>query len=312
MKDSIELSIVVPAYNEEDNVVLLYDQLKDVLRRLKKSYEVIFIDDGSKDNTFKKLKLLHEKDKRIKVIRFRKNFGKAAALSAGFSKSRGEIIITMDADLQDDPKEIPRFLDSINKGYDLVVGWKQKRKDPITKKIASKVFNLFIRTMNKIRIHDSDCNFRAIKKFIVKDISIYSGLYRYIPLIAYNQGAKVGEIKVVHHPRKHGKSKYGFERLLNGSLDLLTIKFLLSFNKRPLHLFGGVGLLFFLLGFIIGAYLIYVKYFFNELIGNRPLLILSLLLIVLGIQFISTGLIGEMITSTTHEPEKQYAIMEEL
>ena len=311
-KQKIQLNIIIPAYNEEKSMFPLYDMLTSVLKRLNKAYEIIFIDDGSTDNTFRNLKKINEKDKNVRLIQFMGHFEKAAALSAGFSKTRGDVIITMDSDLQDDPEEIPRFLKKLDEGYDLVVGWKYKRKDPLTKVIASKVFNFFVRIATKINVHDSDCNFRAIKKEVLKNISVYSGLYRYIPSIANSKGYKVGEIKIAHHPRKYGKSKYGFGRIFGGLLDLLTIKFLLSYNRRPLHLFGGIGILFSALGFIVGFYLLYLKYFFDSPIRDRPLLILALLLIVLGIQFISIGLIGEMVVNTSQRDKDQYIIKREL
>jgi len=312
MKQKIQISIVMPAYNEEKNIFPLYNKLTSVLKKLKKRYELIFVDDGSTDYTFKNLKKINENDSNVKVIQFMRHFEKAAALSAGFSKAKGDIIITMDADLQDNPEEIPKFLNKLDKGYDLVIGWRYKRKDPLTKIIVSKIFNFFVRLLTRIKVHDSDCNFRAMKREVIKNIDVYSGLYRYIPFIASKKGYKISEIKVTHHPRKFGKSKYGFIRLYKGFLDLLTIKFLLSYNKRPLHLFGGIGILFFALGSIIGLYLLHMKYFLGGLIKDRPLLILALLLIVLGIQFISIGLIGEMITFTNQKREKQYIIKREL
>jgi glycosyltransferase involved in cell wall biosynthesis len=308
----VELSLVIPAFNEEKNVSLLYEKLKPILDKLNRSYEIIYVDDGSTDQTFSMLEQLHQKDQNVKVIQFRRNFQKAAALSAGFFRAKGSIIITMDADLQDNPDEIPKFLDQINNGSDLVVGWKYKRKDSWTKTVPSKIFNILVRSLTGIKIHDSDCNFRAMKADVIKDMNIYSGLYRYIPSIASSHGAKIDEIKVVHHSRKFGKSKYGFGRLFKGVFDLLTVKFLLSYAKRPLHFFGGIGTFLFFVGFVLGFYLLYLKYFLNLLIGSRPLLILSLLFIILGAQFISIGLIGEMITSNSYQPEKQYTIKREL
>jgi len=309
---NIDLSIVIPSYNEEKNIPILYNELNRVLARLNKKYEIIFIDDGSTDRTFENLQSIHNKDKNVRVIKFQGNSEKAAALSAGFSKAKGNIIITMDADLQDDPNEIPRFVQKLNEGYDLVVGWKHKRKDPITKVISSKIFNFLVRRLTKIRLHDCDCNFRAMKKEVIQNINLYSGLYRYIPSLAKSKGYKLGEIKVTHHKRKFGKSKYGVGRLYKGFLDLVTIKFLLSYNKKPLHFFGGVGILFAILGFITGIYLLYLKYFLRLPIGNRPALILAVLLIVLGIQFISIGLIGEMIVNSNQKKEEQYVIKKEL
>lgn len=231
----VDLSIIIPAYNEQKNVILLYKTLKDVLNSLKKSYEIIYIDDGSTDNTFNELKELHQKDKKVKVIKFTQNFKKAAALSAGFEHARGNIVITIDADLQDDPKEIPRFLDKLNEGYDLVVGWKYPRLDPITKTFPSKIFNFLVRKLTKTNIHDMNCNFRAIKHEVLPKLNLYNGLYRYIPILVFCQGYKITEIKVKHHPRKFGKSKYGFTRIFRGFFDLIILKVLLIRLKRGIN-----------------------------------------------------------------------------
>ena len=296
----IELSIIIPAYNEAKNVTLLKNRLTIVLDKIdKKNHEIIFIDDGSKDKTYQELKELHKKDKKVKIIRFKRNFGKAAALSAGFELAKGKLILTMDADLQDDPREIPRLLNKLGKGYDLVVGWKYKRKDPyITKVIPSKIFNFLVRKLTKIKLHDSDCNFRLMKKEVLDNLAIYGGLYRYIPSLTASKGYRIGEIKVRHNPRKHGKSKFGFTRLFKGTFDLITIKYLISYSQSPLYFFGGIGLFFESIGFILGLYLLHVKLILKELIGTRPLLFLVILLIILGIQLISLGLIAEMIVHT--------------
>ncbi|MBD3310497.1 glycosyltransferase [Candidatus Woesearchaeota archaeon] len=312
MTEKTELSIVIPAYNEQDNVIPLYGELKKVLESLGKSFEIIFVDDGSTDRTLQNIKELHEKDERVKALSFSKNFQKAAALSAGFDNAKGRVIITMDADLQDDSNEIPGFLAKLEQGYDLVVGWKHKRKDSFAKKIPSRIFNLLIRLFTGTRVHDCDCNFRAIREEAVKDLNIYGGLYRYIPVLVKNKGHKVGEIKVNHRPRKHGKSKYGFNRLFKGAFDLVTIKFLTSYNNRPLHLFGGLGAMMSLAGIAIGAYLSVIRLYYGEPIGGRPLLLLGVLLILMGTQLISMGLIGEMIANTYQRTEHKYVIRERL
>jgi glycosyltransferase involved in cell wall biosynthesis len=227
---------------------------------------------------------------------------KAAALSAGFSEATGDIVFTMDADLQDDPEEIPNFINKINQGHDMVSGWKIRRKDPISKTIPSKFFNWLTSLTTGVKVHDSNCGFKAYKKEVVKNINIYGELHRYIPAIAYWKGYKVGEVKVVHHARKFGKSKYGVERLMKGFFDLITVKFLTRYAKRPLHLFGFLGVLCFLVGFITGIYL--VAGWFNGIgIGNRPLLMLCVLFIVTGIQLISIGLLGEMINSSSRKDD---------
>lgn len=305
-----DLSIVIPAYNEEKNIIPLYNELKEVLNKLKKSYEIIFVDDGSRDKTFKVLKNISTADKNIKVIRFQRNFKKAAALSAGFDESKGNIIITMDADLQDNPKEIPNLIRNLNNGYDLVVGWKYKRSDHLLKRINSKVFNILVRLLTKVKVHDCDCNFRAMKRDVVKNLNIYGGLYRYIPIVAHHQGYDVGEVKVVHRPRKSGKSKYGVTRLFTGFFDLVTIKFLLSYEKSPMHLFAIPGSVLSVIGFLIAIYLAFIRIFLKIKIGERPLLVLAILLIVLGIQFISIGLIGEMIIKK--EKEVRYIIKDKI
>jgi len=304
----IELSVVIPVCNEENNIEVLYYKLIRALNKIKKSYEIIFVDDGSNDNSFKVIKKLSEKDKNIMIIQFQKNFGKSAALSSGFKIAKGSLIITMDGDLQDDPDEIPRFLEEI-KNYDLVVGWKYKRKDPLSKRFFSLLFNTLVRLLIKLNIHDSNCGFKIYKKKVIDNINLYGELHRYIPALAYWSGFKVGEIKIKHYPRIYGKSKYGAGRLFKGFLDLITIKFLMTYGKRPLHLFGFIGFLCFLLGTIIGLDLTYL-WFKGEGIGNRPLLMLGILLIVIGIQFVSLGLLGEMISSA--QKKKSYIIKEEI
>jgi len=292
------ISIVIPVYNEEESIEALYKELKSVLDNIKKTYEIIFVDDGSTDKSFEILEKLHNEDKKVKVIKFRRNFGKSSAIDAGFKNARGEIVFTMDADLQDDPKEIPRFLDKINEGFDLVVGWKYNRKDPYTKRIPSKIFNYLLMYLTGINIHDSNCCFKAYKKNVTDTLSIYGELHRYIPVLVHWKGFKITEIRVNHRPRMYGKSKYGVMRLFKGFLDLITVKFLTAYAGSPLYLFGTSGFIFSIIGFLAGLYLLYEKYILNKLIGERPLLLLSILFVLIGIQFIFMGLIGEMITST--------------
>ncbi len=294
----MDLSIIIPVYNEEGNIKPLYNQLSLVLRKLSEDYEIIFVDDGSTDRTLEHLYQLHRKDEHICVIQFQRNFGKAAALMAGFKHARGNIIITMDGDLQDDPKEIPRFIRKIKEGYDLVSGWKFKRKDPITKTIPSKFFNWLTATLTKVRLHDMNCGFKAYRKEVVQNLRIYGELHRYVPVLAYWKGYKIGEIKVHHHPRVHGRSKYGVERLIKGFLDLITVKYLMSYTDRPLHFFGPIGLLSTLAGFIIGLYIIILRILTGSIQARYPLLLMGVLLIVIGVQFISLGLLGELIVST--------------
>jgi glycosyltransferase involved in cell wall biosynthesis len=306
----MELSIVIPAYNEEKNIPAIYNHVSSVLKKLKKTYEIIFVNDGSTDKTLFELKRLRNSDKKVKIISFTKNFKKASALAAGLKSASGKVIITMDADLQDNPSEIPNLLEKLQHKYDMVVGWKYPRKDPIHKIVASKIFNLFVRILTRLKIHDCDCNFRAMKKEVVPHLEIYSGLYRYIPVIAHQKGFKIGEAKVKHQKRIHGKSKYSATRLYTGFFDLITIKFLMEYNKKPLHFFGSLGSIFLSLGMATGFYLLYLKLILDQSIGQRPLLILTILLIFLGTQFISIGLIGEMITSTNQKKKEDYIIKE--
>ena len=300
----IGISIVVPVFNEEENLPELYSELEKILKKLNKSYEIIFVDDGSTDNSFKVLNEIKKKDRNVKIIKLRRNFGKSTALSIGLKKAQGEIIITLDADLQDNPNEIPKFLKKIDEGYDLVVGWRFKRKDPITKKLPSKIFNWLTSILTGIKIHDFNCCFKAFRKEVAKNIKIYGELHRYIPVLAFWKGYRIAEVKVDHRPRKYGKSKYGVMRLVSGFLDLITVKFLITYAKKPLHFFGIIGFLSLIIGFLIGIYLLYVKYILNQLIGDRPLLLLSVLLVLVGLQFIFMGLIGEMITSATGKTEE--------
>ena len=308
----VELSIVIPVHNEEKNVEELHEKLITVLSSLKKNHEIIFVDDGSTDNTFEVLRNLYnsQHDGVLKVIRFRRNFGKSAALSAGFKLADGNIIITMDGDLQDDPTEIPNFIEKRNEDYDLIVGWKFNRKDPLSKKIPSKIFNKLTSTLSGLSLHDFDCGFKTYRKEVVKNLRIYGELHRYIPALVHWMGYRVGEIKVKHHPRRFGKTKYGASRLIKGFLDLITVTFLTQYTKRPLHLFGVLGLSSSFVSFILGLYLLYVKYGLGLKIGDRPLLLLVILLVILGIQLISIGLLGEMIVSTTKQPKEGYNIKE--
>lgn len=316
MEDKIEetpkptdISIVIPVYNEEENIGELYAKLSDVLHTITENYEIIFVDDGSTDNTFKVFRTLYKHDGFLKVIRFRRNFGKTAALSAGFKLAEGNIIITMDGDLQDDPLEIPHFIEKLEE-YDLIVGWKFNRKDPITKKIPSKIFNKLTAMLSGLNLHDFDCGFKAYRKEVVKNLNIYGELHRYIPALVHWRGYRVGEIKVKHHARKFGKTKYGVARLVKGFLDLITVTFLMQYIRRPFHLFGVLGLSSSFVSFILGLYLLYVKYGLGQNIGARPLLSFAILLALLGIQLISLGLLGELIVSTTKQPEECYNIRE--
>jgi glycosyltransferase involved in cell wall biosynthesis len=296
-----ELSILIPALNERDSLPLLHAELTAILRPLGKTYEIVVVDDGSTDGTTEYCRELVSQDPTVVHIELRRCFGKAMALQAGFRAARGDVIITMDADLQDDPKEIPRFLEMLDQGYDLVSGWKENRKDPIGKTLPSKFFNFVTSRMSGLHLKDFNCGFKAYRRDVIEDLDVYGELYRYIPVVVHAKGFKVGELPVAHRARRYGSSKYGLERFIRGPMDLLTILFLVGFRKRPLHLFGQIGVLIGGLGFVINGYLA-VLWFLGYGIGDRPLLMLGTLLIIVGIQMLVFGLLGEMIAASTHNP----------
>jgi glycosyltransferase involved in cell wall biosynthesis len=305
MNYMVGLSIIIPVYNEEESLPELYGELRKVLSGVGGEYEVIFVDDGSADKSYEILKGLKEKDDSVKVIRFRKNFGQSAALDAGFRHAAGSVIVSMDADLQNDPKDIPKLLKKLEEGFDLVCGWRYKRKDSLSKKIPSAVSNILRKLLTGEKIHDSGCTLRAYTRESLTDLYLYGEMHRYIPALVAWKGYRVGEVKVSHRPRKHGKTKYGAGRLLRGFLDLITVKFLLTYDSRPMHLFGIPGIVSAFLGFLISLYMAYVRLIVGEGISNRPLLMLGVLLMVLGAQFISLGLLGELVISRyLREPSK--------
>lgn len=305
----IELSIVIPIYNEVDSFPLLYEQLCAVLEEIGKGCEVIFVDDGSTDASFSELERLADLDDRVKAMQFRRNFGKASALMAGFREANGDFVVTMDGDLQDDPTEIPRFLDELEKGpFDLVSGWKYPRRDPLSKTVPSLLFNLVTSVLGGIKLHDFNCGFKAYRREVIEDISVYGELYRYIPVMAHWKGYRVGEIRIRHHVRRFGRSKYGASRILRGFFDLLTVLFLTRYVRRPLHLFGLAGLMSFFVGTGISAYLTVLWFTGERPIGDRPLLTLGVLLIIIGVQFFTLGLIAELVTSVLASDHPQYSI----
>lgn len=291
----MKLSFVIPVYNEAESLELLYREIKENI--VENQYELIFIDDGSTDESYTVLEKLAQADENVKVIKFRRNFGKSEGLNAGFKAAQGDIIFTMDADLQDDPKEIPKFLQKLSEGYDLVTGWKIKRKDPITKTWPSRIFNAVVSSSFDLKLHDYNCGFKAYKKAVIKNLDIYGEMHRYIPALAEAKGFKVAELPVHHRKREFGKTKFGSERYLRGFLDLLTVKLVTGYVRSPLYLFGRIGTTFSLLGFIIALYLSVLKLGFGQPLYNRPLLYLSTLLIIVGIQFFSIGLLGELIVN---------------
>lgn len=305
----MDISIVIPTYNEEENLEVLYEELKPVMESLNKSYEIIFIDDGSNDKTFKILKSIHAKDKAVKIIKFRKNFGQTAALSAGFENADGDVLISIDSDLQNDPADIPKLLEKLNRGYDLVTGWRHERRDPISKRISSKIANWLREKLIKENIHDSGCTLRAYKKEVVKDLKLYGEMHRYIPALVHAKGFRVDEIKVKHRERKHGKTKYGFTRIAKGFLDLLYIKFWLDYSTRPLHVFGSLGLFQYILSFLIFIEQI-IKAVIVKKLELGPLLLLSVLLLITGTLFILFGFLSEIQIRIYYEKigEKPYDI----
>ena len=312
-EDRMSLSIIIPVFNEEENIPHLVKGLKTAFAGIKTDYEVIFIDDGSTDNTLEVLKDIHKAGNNIKIIEFRRNFGQTAAISAGFDYSKGDVIITMDGDLQNDPEDIPLLLKKIDEGYDIVSGWRIDRKDPFfTKKLPSKISNWLASKLTGVRLHDFGCTLKAFRREVVEQINLYGEMHRYIPALASWMGISIAEVRVRHHPRQHGKSKYGIARLMRGLLDLITVKFLLSYSTRPLQLFGIPGIISFIIGIVIGAYLAIERLVFGMSIANRPLLLLAVLLIFLGGQFIMTGLLGEIITRTYYEVQGKpiYAVKE--
>jgi glycosyltransferase involved in cell wall biosynthesis len=302
-------------HNEADNVAPLHREITTAVGGHGKSAEIIYIDDGSTDGTWKQLATVHragaDGGPRVRVIRLRRRFGKASALAAGFDVARGGIVLTMDGDLQDDPREIPRFLAKLDEGCDMVSGWKRKRRDPFTKVVASRIFNRVTSLLTGIHIHDFNCGFKAYRSELVRDLNLYGGMHRYIPVLAHAKGYRVDEIVVEHRARQRGKSKYGAGRLATGFLDLLTVVLLTGYASRPLHFFGGSGLVAFLSGSGICAYMAVEWFMGNRPIGNRPLLLLGILLMILGIQLISTGLVGELIVSRSGSQREQYSIAEQ-
>ncbi len=308
----IFISFVIPTKNEEGSVSILYNEIIEVMEKLGYPFEIIFVDDGSTDLTFEKLKELHQRDKRVKVIKLRGNCGKSMALQAGFEYSKGEIVFTLDGDLQDNTKEIPNFLEELENGYDLVSGWKKKRYDPMTKVIPSKIFNYLARRLTGVNIHDTNCGFKVYKREVIQNLNLYGELYRFIPIIASKQNFNVGEIVVEHRPRQFGKTKFGWGRTIKGFLDLITIFFLTSYLNRPGHFFGTLGLISFFFGFLIGIYITYLRLTTGSIQFRQPLLFLGMLLMIIGIQFISTGLLAEMLISTKQKFDSKRFVKETL
>lgn len=301
----IKVSVVIPLYNEEENVTELYQRLKSVLGKLEGAHEMIFVDDGSVDRTFGLLQEIQAYDGNVVAISLRRNFGQTAGFAAGFDYARGDVIITMDGDLQNDPSDIPLFLDVI-KDCDIVSGWRKDRKDPfISRRLPSVMANWIISRVTGVRLHDYGCSLKAYRRDVIKNLRLYGELHRFIPAVANWYGVKIAEVETTHHPRLRGKSKYGISRTIRVLLDLITVKFLLSFSTKPLQFFGPVGLLSSAGGFLISLYLSMEKFIRGRDIGGRPLLLLGALLIIVGIQFIGMGLLGELLVRVYHETQKK-------
>ncbi len=309
------ISVVVPVHNEERSVALLLDEVDSALQPLGTPWETIFVDDGSTDGSYAALTRLHAAHGNVSVVRLRRNFGKAAALAAGFAAAHGEVIVTIDGDLQDDPAEIPKLLVKLDEGFDLVSGWKTRRRDPLLRRTLSRIFNRVSGWISGVRLHDMNCGLKAYRAEVVRGLRLYGELHRFIPVLAHHRGYRIAELPVNHRPRDYGRSRYGLERYLRGFLDLLTVSFIGRYRHRPLHLFGGLGLALSTAGAGILVYLTVVKAM-GHAIGGRPLLILGVLLVVVGIQVFSLGLITELITShheeRTSERERAEAIVEEI
>jgi glycosyltransferase involved in cell wall biosynthesis len=294
------ISVVVPLLNEEHTLETLYREIADAFEPLGHEFEVVFVDDGSTDGSLSVLTRLHDEVSNVVVVHLRRNFGKAAALQAGFLEARGDVVVTIDADLQDDPGEIAKLLAKLDEDFDLVSGWKTRRSDPFTRRLFSRIFNWTTGVISGVRLHDVNCGLKAYRADVLQGMRIYGELHRFIPVLAAYRGFRIAEIPVNHRPRQHGSSRYGPERYLRGFFDLLSVTFMGRYRYRPLHLFGGIGLLMGALGFIILTYLS-VMWFWGQGIGGRPLFTLGVLLMVVGIQFVSLGLLSELITSQHEE-----------
>jgi len=300
----MNLSIVVPVYNEEANLEPLVQEIKSVLEPTGTDYEIIIVDDGSSDGSYPLLSRLYRKDPRLKILCLKRNFGQTAAVAAGFAHAQGKVIIAMDGDGQNDPGDIPALLKKLEEGYDLVSGWRFPRADPfLSRRLPSQIANRLISWITQVKLHDYGCTLKALRREIAQDLKLYGEMHRFIPAMAYERGAKIAEIQVHHRPRRWGKSKYGIARTFRVILDLVTVKFLLSYSTRPLHIFGLIGLSSGAIGFVTAVYLAIQKIFYGIDIGGRPLLLLAALLILIGVQFISMGLLGEMLARTYHESQ---------
>jgi len=310
---SPDLTVVIPVYNEAANLPQLHDELSGTLETWGRPYELLFVDDGSTDGSFEVLARLQADDPRMRIIRFRRNFGQTAAFAAGFAHARGTVIVTADGDLQNDPRDIPSLVARLEEGFDIVVGWRKDRKDPfLNRRLPSMLANRLISVATGVRLHDYGCSLKAFRATIVKPIRLYGEMHRFLPAIASEFGVRIAEIEVNHRPRRHGRSNYGITRTVRVLLDLLTVKFLLSYSTRPLQIFGLVGIVMGGAGLAVTLYLSYVRLFAYQSIANRPLLLLGILLIFTGIQLVTLGLLAEMQARTYHESQNKpiYVIRE--
>jgi glycosyltransferase involved in cell wall biosynthesis len=298
----MDLSVVIPVFDEMESLRELHNRLMRVLGQLSCRYELIFVDDGSTDGSADLLKEISREDPTVKLVQLRRNFGKTIALSVGFKEAQGEKIVTLDADLQDLPEEIPKLLAQLDQGYDLVSGWKSKRKDPLIKKINSWIFNLMVSFFTGVKIHDINCGLKVYRRKVIEEVELYGELHRFIPALASWRGFRIAEAKVEHQPRRYGRSKYGTERYLRGLFDLLTVILLTKYTQKPLHFFGLSGVILFSVGALIDLYLA-TLWFSGQWISNRPLLLFGTLLIIVGIQFIFFGLLGELIVFSSRKDE---------
>lgn len=311
----MDISVVVPVLNEEQSLPILHQRLVEVLSGNGYDYEIIVVDDGSTDGSFDVMRELQAQDERLRVVRFRRNYGQTAAFAAGFDRARGEVVITIDADLQNDPVDIPALMDKMAEGYDVVSGWRIDRKDRfLDRRLPSIAANRLIGWATGVRIHDYGCSLKAYRRSVLADVQLYGELHRFIPALAHAAGARITEIPVSHHPRRFGQAKYGLSRTLKVFLDLLAVRFLMSYSTRPIHIFGLLGLLFFLVGTAMLSYLAVVRLFLLQPIADRPLTLLGILLTMLGVQLVTSGLLAEMVTRTYHESQGKaiYTVKEEL
>jgi len=307
--DPSTVSVVVPLFNERAALEQLYRRLSAVLADMAHKYEIIFVDDGSTDGSLASLKDFRAVDRSVRYIRFRRNFGKSAALAAGFLAARYEVIVTMDADLQDIPEQLPLLLKKLEDGYDVVCGWRHRRRDKLSKRLGSKIYNLVTAMLTGVRLHDLNCGFKCIRRKVLDEVMVYGERHRYIPVLASYRGFRLGEVKIDHAPRAYGNSRYGLERVLGGFFSLLTVILMTRYTNKPLHFFGLLGSVLFATGFVIDAYLILLRLLQREWLSNRPLLIIGTMLIIVGVQLVLFGLLAEMV-AFSYRRENDYSIVE--